>query len=238
MRILVFLYIIFATPFSFVFSQALLIKTNGEKINCRVLKVGIKDVVFQKLFNPDSPEYVIKKSQIAYIQYPNGDKDVFHKKYKSTIEDTIPKHKGLSKKYNAVFLNLLGYSFYSSVNYEKRFWGSTKQNFVTLGIGVLPAIAFYNFNLSSTVNLGKNGNYVMLGFVYSFSFSKLKTFLSIPFLPFLGFRKETKNGVLLKIYVTPNMLPEYEKSDHIEKFITDYYSYTIPYIGASFGKTF
>lgn len=60
-----------------VFTQDLIIKKNGEEIQCKVLEVLLTEVKYKKLSNLEGPTYSIMKTEIFMIKYENGEKEVF-----------------------------------------------------------------------------------------------------------------------------------------------------------------
>ena len=59
-------------------AQDLLVKRNGEKIEVKVLKVTKNKVQFVR-HGTELPVYTLPTSEIDYIEYPMGDRDVFNK---------------------------------------------------------------------------------------------------------------------------------------------------------------
>lgn len=57
-------------------AQDLLVKQNGEKMRVKVLKITKKKVEFVR-FGTELPVYSLPISDIAYIEYPLGDRDTF-----------------------------------------------------------------------------------------------------------------------------------------------------------------
>ncbi len=82
-----FLYLIsFLIYFSKGFSQDLIVKTDSSKIEAKILEIRTSEINY-KLFNfQEGPLYVVSKSDIAYIVYANGIKEIFQISKK--IDDT------------------------------------------------------------------------------------------------------------------------------------------------------
>ena len=55
----------------------MIITTEGEKINSKVIEVKENDISYKLFDNPSGPTYFLKKSEIASILYENGHVDVF-----------------------------------------------------------------------------------------------------------------------------------------------------------------
>ena len=72
-------------------AQDLLVKQNGEKIRVKVLKITKKKVEFVR-FGTELPVYSLPISDIAYIEYPLGDRDTFGRDVApATTSDNEPK---------------------------------------------------------------------------------------------------------------------------------------------------
>ena len=73
-HILTFLFL-FCTTISN--AQDIIYKKDKTKIEAKVLEIGTTDVKYKSSSNPDGPVYVVPKSEIAIIIYPNGTTDIF-----------------------------------------------------------------------------------------------------------------------------------------------------------------
>lgn len=60
-----------------IYSQDLITKRNGDEIKAKVIEVGTDEVKFKKFDNIDGPLFVVKKSEIIFIKYENGSKEIF-----------------------------------------------------------------------------------------------------------------------------------------------------------------
>lgn len=69
-------------------AQDMLVKRNGDKIRVKILKITKKKVQFVR-HGTELPVYTLPVSDIAYIEYPMGDRDVFN--------ETIAEEKSKSK---------------------------------------------------------------------------------------------------------------------------------------------
>jgi hypothetical protein len=65
------------------FAQDLIVKKNGEEVNAKIIEVGTKEVKYKNSANQEGPNYVMDKSEILFVKYKNGEKEIFAK---STIE--------------------------------------------------------------------------------------------------------------------------------------------------------
>ena len=59
------------------YSQDVIVKKSGEKVEAKVLEIGISGITYKKFSNPDGPSYVIPKSEVDRITYENGTEDTF-----------------------------------------------------------------------------------------------------------------------------------------------------------------
>lgn len=67
--------------------QDLIVKTDGTSIKAKILEVNPNDIKYKKFDFIDGPTYSLYKTEIKYIQYPNGLKDEF---FNSTNVITSP----------------------------------------------------------------------------------------------------------------------------------------------------
>lgn len=58
-------------------AQDIITKRNGDEIPAKVIEVGIEEVKFKKFDNIEGPLIVIAKSDIIFIKYENGSKEIF-----------------------------------------------------------------------------------------------------------------------------------------------------------------
>lgn len=65
-------------------AQDLIFKTDASRIEVKVTEITPAEVRYKRFSNPDGPTYVLPVKDIRYIQYPNGEKEVF------TTPETIP----------------------------------------------------------------------------------------------------------------------------------------------------
>lgn len=72
---------IFLPLFLFVFTtlhaQDVMTLKTGEKIDAKILEVGIDMIKFKRFHNMDGPIYDVGKSNVFMIEYENGTKDIF-----------------------------------------------------------------------------------------------------------------------------------------------------------------
>jgi hypothetical protein len=75
-------------------AQDIIIKTNTDEIECKIIEIEDSKVKYRKYSNLKGPIYNINKSEIFMIKYENGDKDVFKDlEIIETEQETITKNK-------------------------------------------------------------------------------------------------------------------------------------------------
>ena len=156
------------------FSQDLILLSNGNEIEAKIIKIGDSEIEYKKWSYLDGPAYTEKKANIFMIKYQNGEKDVFNN-IETPISSSATTHVVESeslikpqsiKKDNKIFfginvgegLSLVDDDYYSSV------YGSDFNSY----IGFASTIG-----LDLTFPIGKVfaiGPYVSLGYdSYSFA---------------------------------------------------------------------
>ena len=58
-------------------AQDLIVKTDATKVEAKVTEITPEAVRYKRFSNPDGPTYVLPVADISYIQYANGEKEVF-----------------------------------------------------------------------------------------------------------------------------------------------------------------
>ena len=87
------------------FAQDIIIMKNGSDIQAVVQEVGIDDVKYKKIDNPNGPNYTLKKSEIFMIRYENGSKDVFSETATNTPIDKQQQTAVISTQYKLSYHN-------------------------------------------------------------------------------------------------------------------------------------
>lgn len=87
---------------TFTFAQDVIVKRNAEEIQARVVRIDETSVTYKKYSNLDGPEYVVSKSDLFYIRYEDGTKEVFtsENKRNATIRNVLagrPDNRGIKK---------------------------------------------------------------------------------------------------------------------------------------------
>lgn len=57
-------------------AQDLIVMRNADEIQAKVLEISPKSVTYKRWINLDGPTYTISKSEVFYIKYQNGEKDI------------------------------------------------------------------------------------------------------------------------------------------------------------------
>ena len=57
-------------------AQDVIVKRNGEELQCKILEVSKNEVKYKRWTNQDGPSFAEKKSDIFMIKYENGEKEV------------------------------------------------------------------------------------------------------------------------------------------------------------------
>jgi len=57
-------------------AQDIIVKRNGDELQCRILEVSKNEVKYKRWVNLDGPAFSEKKSDIFMIKYENGEKDM------------------------------------------------------------------------------------------------------------------------------------------------------------------
>ena len=78
------LFLAVSCGFSSAAAQDLIFKTDASRIEAKVTEITPAEVRYKRFSNPGGPTYVLPVKDIRYIQYPNGEKEVF------TTPETIP----------------------------------------------------------------------------------------------------------------------------------------------------
>jgi len=81
-------FVIILWPFAAI-SQDLMVKKNGDEILSKVLEITSSEVKYKKFDNQDGPIYSILKSDLLFIKYQNGTKELFNTEDKSLKTNKI-----------------------------------------------------------------------------------------------------------------------------------------------------
>ena len=58
-------------------AQDIIIKQNGDEIQCKLLEVSSGEIKYKRWTNPDGPTFIEERDDVFMIKYQNGEKDVF-----------------------------------------------------------------------------------------------------------------------------------------------------------------
>lgn len=124
------------------FSQDVIILSNGNEIEAKIIKVGSSEIEYKKWSNLDGPTYTEQKKLVFMIKYQNGEKDIFNSinneqkpsEQSNTIVETKPLIKSQSavKKRNKIFFGInagSGCGIMNEWGYDYDFYS---YNYVTL----------------------------------------------------------------------------------------------------------
>lgn len=78
-------------------AQDIIVLTDSTRIEAKIFKINKTELEYKKLSYLDGPSYVLTLTDIARVEYPNGDIESFEKE-KVLIEESTPKKKIIDKK--------------------------------------------------------------------------------------------------------------------------------------------
>lgn len=165
-------------------SQDLIVLQNAEDIEAKIKTVGINELTYLKWDNLDGPIYTILKSDIFYIKYQNGYKEIFNK---SANADSITyQKKGFS---TGDFSNVIfqGYA-YLGADFSSGFGGPA----LDFSVGVRSSKYFYIGGGIAWHNLIGEYYDVLSGYYYSSLW-----------LPYITFTSDIKAFIPTKSGFTP-----------------------------------
>ena len=82
-----FLFIYFAIPLSG-FAQDIIFTSANEDIKVKVIEINQTDIKYKKFDNINGPTFSINKSDVLFIRYENGTKDVFNESKTSATQSS------------------------------------------------------------------------------------------------------------------------------------------------------
>lgn len=109
------------------YSQDVITQKNGDKINAKIVEVGISEIKYKKFDNQDGPVYSIAKRDILKIIYENGTTDQF-----SGTDNADPENLKLQAQADAS-------KHYT--RYKPAGTGTLVASLVSPIVGLIPAIA-------------------------------------------------------------------------------------------------
>ncbi len=228
-----------------IYAQDQIVKTSGEEIFGKVVRVNNLDVVYKKKENPDGPEYSELKSNILFIKYENGQKEIFTTANMPVVRDISTLCEPIKRK-NSIFVEAGGNGIIASLNYERKFFSNKNNNFGTIKVGITPIATINILNVTSTYNIGDGMNFFEIGGgagVYTnqiFSSSQYSNdYAYLYFTPTLGYRRQSAKGFLLRTFISTfairNTTYTYNGNGNSSiEHSTQYY----PFLGISVGYSF
>jgi len=232
-----------------IFAQDQIVKTSGEEIFGKVVRVNALDVVYKKKDNLDGPEYSELKANILFVKYENGQKDIFTTGSTPVVRDVSTICEPIKRK-NSVFFEAGGNGLIASLNYERRFFSNKKNNFGTVKVGIGPFATINILNITSTYNIGDGMNFFEIGggagvvtnrlFNDESSISDNNYFY---FTPVIGYRRQSARGFLLRAFLTTVAIRE-ERSVYLfsngyyPNYENQVYYRYYPFLGISIGYSF
>ncbi len=79
MKKLVVLFALFLVGCGAAFADTIVTK-NNERIECKIVEIGLETLKYKRADNADGPDYVIKKSDVKAVTYANGKTETFDTK--------------------------------------------------------------------------------------------------------------------------------------------------------------
>lgn len=71
------------------YSQDIITLKNGEEIKSKVVNIGQKDITYKKFENQEGPSYTMQKSEVFFVKYENGTKEMFNENNPIANKQTI-----------------------------------------------------------------------------------------------------------------------------------------------------
>lgn len=234
------------------FAQDQIIKTNGDEISGKVTRISPLDIFFKKKDNMEGPEYSELKSNILFIKYENGTKEILTVANTPVINNMSTLCTPIKRK-NSIFFDGAGNGIILSINYERKFFGKKSNNFGTVKVGIGPLGTLNILNFTGTYNIGDGMNFFEIGGGFG-SVANISnsyrgnrgSFISpenyFYFTPTLGFRRQSSSGFLFRAYLTMLTIQEF-RENFINSSIGYSYYYNIermyyPFLGISLGYSF
>jgi len=140
------------------YSQDIIYKKNGSDIEAKIIEIGISEIKYHKFDNITGPIYVIPKSEVFFIKYENGSKEIFNEVTKNVTSETKASNEDMYPKgINDANINYRGYKPAGT--------GTLVVSLLSPIVGLIPAIACSatrpsEFNLNyPNADLMKNTDY-------------------------------------------------------------------------------
>ena len=86
------------------FSQDVIYKRDNTKVEAKIIEINPTQIKYKMFDYPDGPLYIINKSEVIKIQYPNGQVDIYNPEIRKE-ETPSAKDENGKKQINAALLN-------------------------------------------------------------------------------------------------------------------------------------
>ncbi|MFH1321769.1 MAG: hypothetical protein ABII90_14110 [Bacteroidota bacterium] len=129
------------------FSQDAIYKTDGSRIEAKVIEITGTEIKYKKFSNPDGPLYTINYSEVVMIIYKNGDSEVY-----STHSENVDKCISASDYKN----NIISISFFDIILNRVMVCYEFISESGTTGIKIPFAIGHWKDNFSFISGLDMN----------------------------------------------------------------------------------
>ncbi|NTV84335.1 MAG: hypothetical protein HGA23_08565 [Bacteroidales bacterium] len=142
-------------------AQDIIYKKDGSKEEAKITLVGVKEIQYKKISNPDGPVYSLAKSEILMITYENGEFEVFQ------VQGDISKQTKQELATNFA-KNVFGYHLFDVIygdftfSYERILSSGTVGIKIPVGFGYAYNSDYFNNNNEWVKNLFYSGISVYL----------------------------------------------------------------------------
>jgi len=170
---------------SFGFSQDIIVKKDGKKIEAKVLEISATKIIFKRADQKDGPLRTLPVYEISEIMYQNGSREIFDQEQPVQIaSDKIRNPRAIKTKYpfdSGIFIDLiLGYSGTNVATTNSNFYGQYDPSTGTFSKVVIYHIEclslnfrfgnkFYLRNKENMWRPGIQANWIRWGFNLSLS---------------------------------------------------------------------
>lgn len=133
------------------FSQDIILLSNGTELSAKVIEINPVQVKYKLFSNPEGPTYVVNKSSVVRITYPDSSVDAFNEVV------VINKTEKPEVAYNP---NIIRFHFFDvvysdfTVSYERIFNDGKIGLQIPLGLGFNTNYETSNFNLNNLIYSG------------------------------------------------------------------------------------
>lgn len=155
--ILTFLLVIFYT--TTIFCQDILTNKDGRELTVKVLEISATEIKYKSFDNLEGPTYVVNKSEVLFVKYANGTKELFENTSSNTeVKKTVPTVDTLPKILTASLPDMYNQGELDASKHYYKYQGAASgtliASIISPVIGLIPAIA-----CASTSPKNENLNY-------------------------------------------------------------------------------